>query len=31
MKINADYEIKIRVIIDDSYGKYSEVKIFNEE
>ena len=28
--INTDYKVKIRVIIDDSYGEYSENKRFKE-
>ena len=30
-KKNTDYEFKIRVIIDDSYGEYSETKRFKEK
>ena len=30
-KINTNYEIKIRVIIDGSYGEYSDIKTFNEK
>ena len=30
-KMNTNYEIKIRVIIDGSYGEYSDIKTFNEK
>ena len=30
-KINTDYEIKIRVMIDGLYGEYSEINRFNEK
>ena len=30
-KMNTNYEIKIRVIIDGSYGEYSDIKSFNEK